>query len=783
MAEDTHFQHWRFNPDTRALFDGTQTVTLEPRVASLLEYFLAHPDELLSHNQLVEAVWDGRVVSDDAVRHAVSVLRHALGDDHQQWIETVHKKGYISRFASPEVTVGSASATNADTTPAGGAAPGTRQNFSRRLVFILVLLLIPMTTGYWWLQRQQPTQPDSPATTVGPYTIAVLPFAMLGGDDQPDEFAAGLVEELRDTLSRYSAFRVTARGSSQRFAGGQVDPQEAGRELGVDFLVEGTVRRQREMLRISAALVDTRTGFRKWTETYDATWEKLFEVQQQIATSVARALQVVLVQRREGAIPRHTPASAEAHRQYLLGQQNMTSWLTADFDRAIAHFRRAIELDPDYAGAYARLADAIIERDTSTVSMPMQASTKALVKKLVDKALALDPGLGEAYAARSYLYDNTDIDAIEADLRRAIELNPSYSHAFEDLSMVLSATGRYDEAFFMIDQARSLNPLWPRHYHMKAYLHADLGQWRQARALEQEALRLEPSYAWALIGLGRIEAFQGNFAEGLRYMEQAYSLDPGNQHLAQRLAIYYLSVGDLATAQNLNRRAKAKAEFYFAAFANNYRDIGESLAKSGEMATVSPLEIYVHTDLLLRLALAENVADWALHVAVSGYGMDHVPPDLQDYQPIQLNLALLMYVNGDRERAQRLIAVLREHMPPAASSRAGLRVTLATFGRAIAAAVLGETSTALDALEYALEDRNPWWWWLRGHPAFDRLRENPRYQAFVAGVESHAARQHALLDEMRREGSIPDRREIPAAADATGHAVGPETAPTRIASD
>ncbi len=789
MTEDIRFQHWCFTPDTRELSNGAGTVTLEPRVASLLEYFLAHPDELLSHDRLVEAVWEGRVVSDDAVRHAVSTLRHALvSDTHEQWIETVHKKGYISRLAA-QPAVGSSPAANqanqANISAAGSAAPGARRISLRRPVLVLLLMLIPLAAGYWGLQRQQEPGPGSSSIAGGPYTIAVLPFDVLGSNGQPDEFARGLTEELRGTLSRFSAFRVTARGSSQRFPGGRVDPQAVGKELGVAFLLEGSVRREGELLRISAALVDTRTGFRKWTESYDADWQHLFQVQQDIANSVARALQVVLVHRGNTGIPVHTPSSGEAHLEYLKGQQKMMSWVTADFDQAIGHFRRAIDLEPTYTSAYIRLADALMKRDASTGSQPLQTSTKAVVKKLIDKALALDPEVGDAYAARSYLYADTEVNAIEADLRRAIALNPSYSDAYEDLSQLLAATGRYDEAFLMIDQALSLNPLWPRHHHIKAFLHADLGQWQQARAMEWKALQLEPRYSWALIGLGRIEAFQGNFAKGLRHMEQGYGLDPGNKNLAQRLAIYYLSAGDLAAAQNVNHTAEAKAGSYLAAFDNDYQDIKDILAKPGG-TMLNPFRLYVHTDLLLRLALVEADAERAWGIATSNYDIDDVleaPPELADYQFIRLNFALLLYLAEDRERAQLLINELGEQMLPAGSPGAGSALTMPTIGRAIAAAILGETDTALNALQYGLEETNPWWWWLRGHPAFEGLRDEPRFQALVAAAEAHAAQQRTLLNEMRRAGTIPDRGKIPAAAGKPGETAAPGKALVRTQPD
>lgn len=767
MTNDIRIQHWRFSPDTRELAGRACTVTLEPRVASLLEYFLAHPDELLSHDQLIEYVWEGRLVSDDAVRHAISTLRHTLAaDGNQQWIETVHKKGYISRFPTPEASLASPQADGITADTAAAAATPSPAALPHHVLPALLLLLVGASI-FWWLQHPAGSSEESAAGK--PRTIAVLPFAVLGDTAHLGDFASGLTEELRSMLSSFSTFRITARDSSLQFPGGEVDPHEVGKELGVEFLLEGNVRGNGSLLRISAALVETQTGFRKWAQSYDASLQNLFEVQQDIATSVARALQVVLVQRNTGSAPGNAPASAEAHLEYLRGRQQMASWVTRDFDQAIRHFQQAIDLDPNYASAYIQLANAIMLRDSSTQSLPFQASVKAVVQKLIEKGLELDPGLGEAYATRSYLYEQTEVGAIEADLRQAIRLNPSYSPAYEKLSSLLAATGRDTEAFLMIDQARALDPLWPRHHHMKAYLRADLGQWPQARGLERETLRLEPRYFWALIGLGRIEFYHGNFAEGLRYMEQAFSLDPANRHLAQRLAIYYLAAGDLAAARYMNRLAESNADLYLAVFANDYRGMRDLLAGPDEVA-YDPFIIHLHTDLLLRLALTEGDAAWARGIATSRYGFDgalQVPLELWEYLSSQLNLALLWHLGADHGQSLPLVAELREHLPPAGAPYSGYRATLPTFGRAIAAALLGETETVLRTLELGLTNGNPWWWWLRGHPAFDGLREEPRFQALIAAAEDHAAEQRALLIEMRRAGRLPDRPAPPAVADNT----------------
>jgi TolB-like protein/DNA-binding winged helix-turn-helix (wHTH) protein len=571
MTREIHFERWRFNPATLELSNGARTVTLEPRVASLLEYFLANPGEMLSHDQLVEAVWQGRVVSDEAVRRAVSTLRQALpGDDAQHWIKTVPRKGYVSQFPTAQTVRHEPDTNDVVTAGAGNAAPQPPRS-ARRSV-LLALVLVALAAGsVWWLRYQRLPESSAQPLAGAPYTIAVLPFTELGEHDPAVDFAEGLTEELRSMLSRFGAFRVTARSSSQQIRTGQALPAEVGEILGVRFLLEGSVRSDGEQLRISAALVETGTGFQRWADSYDGGPQNLFQVQEDIATSVARALQVVLVHRGDGDTLGHVPASAEAHLEYLEGRQQMTSYVVEDLDQAAQHFRRAIVLDPGYARAYAQLADVMLFRSSDLSWQTSKAAVRAAVARLIDKALELDPGLGEAYAQRSFLHDAGDTAAIEADLRRAIELNPSLSGAYENLAMLLHQTGRPAEAFSMIDQARALDPLWPRHHHMKAYLHLLVGQYQEARALELETLRLQPRHVWALMGLGRIEALQGNFAEGLRYMEQAFSLDRRSDLLRDKLAVAYLSVGESAVTRALSHEANTIADLFLAVFEEDYR--------------------------------------------------------------------------------------------------------------------------------------------------------------------------------------------------------------------
>ncbi len=277
-----------------------------------------------------------------------------------------------------------------------------------------------------------------------------------------------------------------------------------------------------EGVRINIQLVDTDTGSQLWSEAYDRTLADWFAVQQDVAVEVARALNFVLQEGHGAGAQAGDTANVEAHLEVLRGRQLLATRSVGDAEQAIEHLQRALTLDPNYALAYARLADAILIQAESTTGIK---GARPVVAPLLDKALQLDPGLGEAYCLRSLLTDDPAV--AERDLRRGLELNPSYARGYELLAQLQARSlSQIDQAVATIDSAIALDPLTPGNYHAKADLMMGLGYWEQVVALNRRALELNPNFRSALKQLAEVTAVEGQFADAIDYARRAVALDP-----------------------------------------------------------------------------------------------------------------------------------------------------------------------------------------------------------------------------------------------------------------
>jgi len=521
MTQSIRFGDWVWDPNTLELRNGSRITTLEPRTAQLLEYLVTHPGELLSHDRLIEAVWDGRVVSDETVRRTVFNLRQALAvEGAESYIRTIHKKGYVAAF--PETIAANQQVAPAAIDPVSGETPpdtpanesvgvsSTRNSTPLRGLKLLAiacavsLVAVVLTRVDLSWERAADSTPTAVPENA-PATIAVLPFTDLAGDADSEFLADGLAEELMGTLSRNPALRVTARSSAFQFEGANLDLHDVGQRLGVRYVLDGNVRRVGERMRIHARLVDTGSGAQLWGQVYTHPLADWFALEQDISAEIARALHVVLP--RGGETVAHTADSynVEAHMEVLRARELLASRSVAGAEQAVEHLQRALTLDPDYALANARLADAILIQAQSTTGIQ---AARPVVASLLDKALALDPGLGEAYALRSLLSD--DPAAAERDLRRGLELNPSYARGYELLAALqFTSLKQFELALRTIDNAIALDPLTPGNYHAKAEILMAAGDWAGAAALDRRALELNPNFGAALVQLGWIASLEG----------------------------------------------------------------------------------------------------------------------------------------------------------------------------------------------------------------------------------------------------------------------------------
>jgi TolB-like protein/DNA-binding winged helix-turn-helix (wHTH) protein len=759
MNRDIRFGQWRFYPDTLVLVLGDAAEHLEPRVARLLTCFLEHRGEVLSHDLLIEEVWEGRVVSDDAVRRAVSVLRQTLArHDSKDLIRTLHKKGYVADFPPPDAALSKVAPatqtappdvnTHATQTPPDRLPPHRLLRLTAALAIALALL-----TGVWWWSTQPDESPRSPATQTR-QTLAVLPFVDLSEDQSNQYFTDGLAEELIGRLAQLDALQVTARSSSFQFRDAQRDLQEVGEKLGVAHVIEGSVRRDGERVRINAALVDTATGTRRWSQTYDRTLADFFALQEEIAVAVARALQVVLV-RAHG--PENQTSSTAALQAYLRGRAMLTTMEASDAARAIHQFQQAIALDPGYAAPYAQLASAMMIRDNA--GGPEMDREK--IDALLDRALELNPDLAEAHIVRARMlwHDSPDPEVAETAMRRALELNPSYSAGYEALAIQRGARGLFEEAFTLIDQAIALDPLRPRNLHAKAILHFWRGDFDAAEALELETLRLEPRYLMAYARLGFINIFRGDFARGVVYMEKAVALSPvAGAH--DSLAFALMCIGESNRAREESRKGSWRSQLPISLFDGVSPDPATFDWQAQDMVDhySSPLV----TDAVLRAAL--DSTDYARLWQFIDEQFDAATilagPATSQFDRGYLNLALLRYLAEPNKSNLTMVRELSQQTDTEGSPLTFLDTQDIIYGRAVAAAVLGENERALAELQKILgSGRSHWWWRVRGHPAFAALREDTQLQSLLSMNEVHARQEQELLRELHQRDLKPGASE------------------------
>jgi TolB-like protein len=316
------FAGYVLDPDRRELSHGSDKVAITPQAFDLLLHLVKNRDHVVSKDALLDAVWAGRIVSESTLASHINAVRKALGDsgDEQRLLKTVARKGF--RFVG-DVTE-TAMPAQSDAAVADHATSTANPNAALTL-------------------------PDRPS-------IAVLPFLNLSGDPQQDYFVDGMVEDIILALSRLRWLFVIARNSSFTFKGRAVDVREVGRELGVRYVLEGSVRRVANRVRITGQLVDTTTGMHLWGERFESVVDDIFDLQDQVTESVVGAIAPQLEFAEIERAKRKPTESLDAYDYYLRGLANFHVSTRDGIDAALANFYKAIELDPDFAAAYGMAA-------------------------------------------------------------------------------------------------------------------------------------------------------------------------------------------------------------------------------------------------------------------------------------------------------------------------------------------------------------------------------------------------------------------------------------------
>jgi TolB-like protein/DNA-binding winged helix-turn-helix (wHTH) protein len=525
-----------------------------PRIPmELLTLLIEQRGNLVMRDEIIERIWGREVFvdTDNSINAAVRKIRRALRDDadEPQFIQTVPAKGY--RFVAAVTEIGAApgnssvatelvAVSDAIQTPetvgaerirpdhidpeqpnlgAGSQAPAeTKSKKLRRWAILSAVVLVTVTAIEIYARYYRVAEVSSPPTRV---LLAVLPFENLTGDPGQEYFSDGLTEEMITELGRLDPERlgVIGRTSVMLYKQNPKRLDQIGRELGVQYLLEGSVRRDSSNVRITAQLIQVKDQTHVWAREYDRELKDLLAVQAEIAQEVTDEITLTLSNRRAAAAASHSPVthaatSYEAYDLYLEGRYFWNQRTETGFKRAADYFQKAIAKDPNYAPAYAGLADTFGLMSTWLLAPQVEFMPKA--RKVALKALELDESLAEAHTSLALIAENYDYDwgTAEKEFRRAIQLNPDYPTAHQWYAESLAWQGRFDEAFAESDRARQLDPMSmiiARDYSRILYFSR---QYERAITQSRAVNAMSGLFAWNGIDyFSHIE--QGKYAEAL----------------------------------------------------------------------------------------------------------------------------------------------------------------------------------------------------------------------------------------------------------------------------
>lgn len=545
------FDEFRIDPDHGSVLRDGQPLAVTPKVLEVLLALLRHDHETVTKDELLQAVWPGRVVEEANLSQCVFVLRKLLGDTHDQrrYIVTLPGKGY--RFAG-EVRTLAVDGPAADPPPPQDpppaidhppvvqpAAPTVRAP-ARRGVFAvtgaLAIAVILLGSGYFIHHRIRTGVP-APAA-IPQKSVAVLPFANATGAQGQQFFSDGLSEDLITALSQFNGLKVISRDSAFRFRNSKDTAAEIGHLLGVAHLLEGSVQRQGDEVQINVALVNAADGSVLWSQRYDKPYTDLFALQDAITGAVAGVLKAKLLNVPGEVVQNNRPPSESVAAWTALqqGEDYFDVGSQAGTRKAIAAYREAIQIDPHYTAAYAALSNALQRQATVFANRAATYQMMLEARAAAKTAIELDPASAVAHVAyANWLVSTMDWRAALPQAREAVQLAPHDAVAVTALGYVLAALGQNREAASLQQRALVDNPLNADGFNDLSVYFSALGETALARKAIATAIALRPVAADQHEGLTIVEIQQGDAQAALTAAGK--ETDPAWREIALALAL------------------------------------------------------------------------------------------------------------------------------------------------------------------------------------------------------------------------------------------------------
>ena len=557
---------WLVSPAVNFISSNGGGTRVEPKAMQVLVYLSEHPG-VVSKDQLISAVWPDVFVSDDVLPGCISMLRKAFKDNARRprFIETIHKSGY--RLLLPAEPV----STNGHELASQAFVPHSPwQRIRTRLVpFLVVAMVLLSITVAGILRLRSRTSHDS---------LAVLPFSNPDNDSRSQYLSDGIAEQVVDDLSQIQTLKVMAWTTVSHYRQPQLDVRRVGSDLKVKAVLTSRLLRDGNRVVVQTELVDVASGSQLWGQRYERTMADLSDLQRQLSQDIATNLRVRLTGNEHQKILHPSSASPEAYELYLKGRFFWGQRTKVSLQQGINYFEQAIHSDPNFALAYAGLADSYNLLDDWGKTAPRDSFPKA--RAAAEKAIALDDSLAEARVSLAMVRASYDWDwnGAEQEFRRAIALNPNYATAHQWYGLLLASLGRFPEAEAEVIRAQQLEPLSPIINMAVAEVFTWERRYDDAIAEYKRIIVLDPSFSGAYGNLAEVYALKHMYADTLSLWKQKCALT-GEMEFARDLDRSYARSGYLGILRaelNYDLAARSSGEY------SNPVGIAEAYAALGD---------------------------------------------------------------------------------------------------------------------------------------------------------------------------------------------------------
>ncbi|MGB7921884.1 MAG: winged helix-turn-helix domain-containing protein [Pyrinomonadaceae bacterium] len=567
------FGPFRLDVVERLFLKNEEPVALTPKAFEMLVVLVERSGHLVEKDELLKEVWRDQFVEESNLSQNIYLLRKALGEgaNEHQYIETVPRRGYrfvadvrevraaadavtetdiiLEQRTSARILISEEDELEKESAVEEKSFPALVGNTDRRSLLLRLLLIgfvvLACVAAFLYIWRLKAAKPAASAEGSMPGSMAVLPFKPLGAESSDELLGLGMADATIIKLSNLQQLPVLPTSAVFKYTGREHDPLAAGRELGVDAVLDGTVQHAGDRVRVTVQLISLRDGRTLWSAKFDEQFTNIFAVQDSISEQVAQALALQLTADERKQLTKRYTENTEAYQSYLMGLYFWNKRTKDGLNKAIDYFQQAIERDANYALAYAGLADSYHLIVYYGYETPPATESYKKAKAAAAKALELDERLAEAHTAMAMIQANYDKDAAasEKSLKRALALNPSYATAHQRYAWVLLGSGRLDEAIAEMRRAQQLDPV-------SLTINAALGsmfnfarRYDEAISQLQRTLAMDQNFSLTRYNLGLAYMHKGMFEEAVAEFQRAKQLDPDSTDAVEAIGYVYAVTG------------------------------------------------------------------------------------------------------------------------------------------------------------------------------------------------------------------------------------------------